>query len=113
MVIVSTIARTAASNAWHSGICPVLIIIIHLDYLIAIQCSHSQEVTWLVLPAAWWLNLCSAINATLPRETLASEFNHPQAGYLRIEAIDWNPEGTGVVPTLIVHLFIGFVQHLP
>jgi len=113
IVIVIAIARTAPSTAQPSGIGPVLIIIIFVDYLIPIQWSNGQEVAWLVLPAAWWLNLCPEIIATLPRETLAGAFNLSRAGCLRIGAIDLIPEGTGVVPPPIVHLIAGFVKHLP
>jgi hypothetical protein len=114
IVIFSAITRTAPYTARRSGIHSVLIIIIILfDYLIPIQWSNGQEVAWLVLPAAWWLNLCHEIIATVPRETLAGAFNLPQAGCLRFAAIDLIPEGMGVVPPPIVHLVAGFVKHLP
>jgi hypothetical protein len=112
IVIVIFIARTALSTARHLRISPVLIIISLVDYLIPIQWSKGQEVTWLVLPAAWRLNLCPEIIATVPRETLTSAFNLSQAGCLQIGAIDLFPEGTGVVPPPIVHLVSGFVKHL-
>jgi hypothetical protein len=60
----------APSTARRSEIHPVLIIIILVDYLIPIQWYNSQEVAWLVLPAAWWLNLWAEIIATEPREML-------------------------------------------
>jgi hypothetical protein len=88
--------RTAPSTAWHSGIRPVVIIIIHVDYLIPIQLFNSQEVAWLVLPAAWWLNLCPEIIATVPRETLAGAFNLPQAGCVPIGAIELIPNARGL-----------------
>jgi len=66
-----------------------------------------------VLLAAWRLNLCPEIIATLPRETLAIAFNLSRAGRLQIGAIDMNPKGTGVVPPPIVHLVAGLVKHLP
>jgi len=113
IVIVIAIARTAPSTAQCSGIRPVLIIIILIDYLIPIQWSNGQEVTWLVLLATWWLNLCPEIIATVPREILAGVLNLSQAGCLKIGAIDLIPEGTGVVPPPIVHLIAGFVKHLP
>jgi len=95
IVIVIAIARTSPSTAQHSGIRPVLIIISLVDYLIPIQWSNGQEVAWLVLPAACWLNLCPESIATIPRETLIGEFNLPQAGCLRIGAIDLIAKGTG------------------
>jgi hypothetical protein len=113
IVIVIAIARTDLSTAQHSGIRPVLINIILVDYLIPIQWSNSQEVAWLVLTAAWWLNSCPEIIATVPRETLAGATNLSQAGFQRIAAIDLIPEGTGVVPSPIVQLIGGFVIHLP
>jgi hypothetical protein len=75
IVIVIAIARSAPSTARRSRIRPVLIIISIVDYLILIQSSNGQEVAWLVLPAAWWLNLCHEIIATVPRATLAAAFN--------------------------------------
>jgi len=51
--MVIAIARTAPSTARCSEIRPVLIIIVVIDYLIPIQQSNTQEVAWLVLPAAW------------------------------------------------------------
>jgi len=113
VVIDIAIARRAPSTTRCSGICPVLIIIILVDYLIRIQWSNNQEVTWLVLPGAWRLNLSPEIIATLQREKLAGVFNLPWAGCLWIGAIDLVPEGTGVVPPPIVHLVTAFVNHLP
>jgi hypothetical protein len=113
VVIVIAITRTAPSTAQRSGIRPVLIIIILVDYVISIQWSNGQEVAWLVLPAAWWLNVCPEIIATVPRETLAGAFILPRAGCLRIGAIDLIPKGTGVVPPPILHSVTGFVKHLP
>ena len=113
IVVVIAIARTAPSTARHSGICPVLIIIILVDHLIPIQWSNGEEVAWLVLPAAWWLNLCPEIIATVPRETLAGAFDLHRAGCLQTGAIDLIPEGMGVGPPAIVHLVGGFVKHLP
>jgi hypothetical protein len=97
-VIVVVIAKPAASTTRRSGIRPVVIIIIVIDYPIPIQWSNSQVVAWLVLPAAWWLNVCPEIIATVPRETLTVAFNLPPAGSLQIGAIDLIPEGMGVVP---------------
>jgi len=112
VVIVIAITRTATSTTWPFGIRPALIIIILVDSLIPIQWCNGQEVAWLVLPAAWWLNLCPEIIATVPRETLASSFHLPRAGCLRIESINFIPEGMGDVPPPIVHLVAGFVKHL-
>jgi len=84
-----------------------------VDYLIPIQWPKDQDITWLVLPAAWWLNLGPEIIATVPRETLAGAFNFPLAGCLHIAALDLIPEGAGVVPPPIVHLATGVVKHLP
>jgi len=75
--------------------------------------SHGQELPSLEVPAAWRLNLCPEIIATVPREKLASAFNLPRAGYLRIGAIGLIPEGTGIVLPPIVHLVMGFFKHLP
>jgi hypothetical protein len=77
VVLVSAIARAAPSTARRSRIRPVVIIICFLDYLIPLQWSNGQKVGWLVLPAAWWLNLCAEIIATVPRETLTGVFNLP------------------------------------
>jgi hypothetical protein len=103
----------APSTAWHCGIRPVLIIIIPVDYLIRIQWSNSQEITWFVKPAAWRLNLCPEMITTVPRELLTAVFNLPRAGCLQIGAFDLIPEGKWVVPPPIVHLVMGFVKHLP
>jgi hypothetical protein len=113
VVIVIAIARTAPSTAWPSGIRPVLIIIILVDYPIPIQSSNSQEVAWLVVPAAWGFNLCLEIIATVPGETLAGAFHLRRAGCLQIGAIDLIPERTGGDLPPIVHLVAGFVKHLP
>ena len=113
IVIVIAIARKATSSSRRSGIRPVIIIIILVDYLIPIRRANSQQVAWLVLPAAWWLNHCPEIITTVPRESLSSDCNLPRAGCLRIGAIDLIPEVMGVVPPAIVHLVAGFVKHLP
>jgi hypothetical protein len=113
ILIITAIARRAPSTARRFGIRPVLSIIILVYYLIPIQWSNGQELAWLVLLAAWWLNLCPEIIATLQRESLAGEFNLPRPGCLRIGATDLTPEGMGVVPPLIFHLVAGFVKHLP
>jgi hypothetical protein len=113
IVIVIAIAKTAPSTARRSGIRPVLIIIILVDYLIPIPWSNGQEVAWLVLPGAWWFNLGPEIIATVPRETLAGAFILRRADCLRIAAIDLIPEGIGVIPPPIVPLVTGFVKHLP
>jgi len=102
----------ASTTARCSGIGPVLIIIILVYYPIPILWSNSKQLTWLVLPAAWWLNLGPEIIGTVARESLAGEFHLPWAGCLRIGAIDLIPEATGVVPPTIVHLRAGFVKHL-
>jgi hypothetical protein len=113
IVIVIAISRMAPSTARRTVIRPVLIVIILIDYLIPIQWPNGQEVSWLVLPAAWWLNLCPGIIATVLRESLAGAYNLPQAGCLQIGEIDLIPEGMGVVPPPIVHLVAGFITHLP
>jgi len=113
VIIVNAIARMAPSTAQHSGICLVLIIIILVDYLIPIRWSYGQEVSWLVIPAAWRRHLCPGIITTLPRETFTGAFNLPRAGCLWIDAIELIPEGTGVVPPPIVHLVAGLVKCLP
>jgi hypothetical protein len=113
IVIVIAIARAAPSTTRRSGIRPVLITIIVVNYLNAIQWSDGQDIAWLVLPAAWWLNLCPETIATIPRESLACAFNLPRDGCLRIGAIDLIPEGMGVVLPPIVHLVADLVKHLP
>jgi len=113
VVIVIVITRMALSSARHSGICHVLIIIILVDCLIPIQWSNSQEVVWLVLPAARCLDHCPEIIATIPWETLGGEFNLSRAGCLQIGAIHLIPECTGVVPPPVVHLVAGCVKQLP
>jgi len=80
VVIVIVIARTAPSTAQLSGIRPVLIIIIRVDYLIPITWSNGQEVACLLLLGDSRLNLCRGIIATVPRETLAGAFNFSPAG---------------------------------
>jgi hypothetical protein len=92
IVIVIAIARMAPSPARRSGICPVLIIIILEDYHIPILWSNSQEVAWLVLPAAWWLNHCPEIIATIPRETHASVFNIPELVVCGLERLGSSPK---------------------
>jgi len=104
---------TAPSTARRSGIPPVIIVIILVDYLIPIQWSNSQDVAWLVLPAAWRLNLCPEIIATVPREMLTGACNLSRVGCLQIGSIDMIPESTGVVLPPIVHFVKGFVNHLP
>jgi hypothetical protein len=59
---------------------PVIAIIILVHNHIPIQWSNRQEVACFVLPAAWRLNLYPDIIAPVPRETLTSVFNLPQAG---------------------------------
>jgi len=113
VVFVIAIARMAPSTAWRTGTSPVLMIIFLSDYLIPIQWSNSQEVAWLVLPAAWWLTLCPEIIPIVPREMLARALNLPCAGCLRIGAIDLIPNEMGVVPPPTVHLDASFVNHLP
>ena len=103
----------AASTTRRFRIRPVVITIILVDYLILIQSSKGEEVAWLVLPAAWWLNLCTGIIDTIPRKTLAAAFNLPRPGCLRIGEIDLIREGTGVIPPSIVYLIAGFVKHFP
>jgi hypothetical protein len=62
--------RMAPSTTWHSGIRPVLIIIILIDYLIPIQWSNSHEVARLVLQASWRLNLYTEIIAVVRMRVL-------------------------------------------
>jgi hypothetical protein len=113
IVIIIAMTRTAPSTARRSRIHPGVIIIILVDYFIPTQWSNGQQVAWLVLPAAWWLNLCPEIIATVPIEILASAVNLPRAGCLRIGVIDLIPEGTLLVPRPILHFIAGFVKHLP
>jgi len=67
----------------------------------------------MLLPAAWRLNLCPGIIATVPSEILTGVFNFPQGGCWQIGVIDLISEGVEVVPPPIVHLVAGFVQYLP
>jgi len=62
---------------------------------------------WLVLPAAWRLNLCAGIIASISGESLAGALNFPRAGSLRIGVIALISEGAGVVPLPIVDLVAG------
>jgi hypothetical protein len=95
------------------GIRPVLIIIIILlNYLIPMQWSNGKEVVWIELPTSWRLNLCPEIISNVPREMITGELKLPRAGYQRIGAIDLNPEGTGIDPPPIIHIVVGFINHL-
>jgi hypothetical protein len=113
VVIVIAIAWTAPFTARRTGIRPVDIVIIFVDYLIPIQWSNFQELAWFVLPTASWLNLCPEIIATVPRETLTGAFNLPRDGCMQIGVIDLIPECTGIVPPPIFHLVAGLVENLP
>jgi uncharacterized membrane protein len=77
VIIVIAIAMKTPSPARCSGIRPVVIIIILIDYLIPIQWSNSQSVAWFVLLAAGRLNLCREIIATIPTEMLTCALNLP------------------------------------
>jgi len=101
------------STAQHCRICPVLAIIIHIDYFIPIQWSNCQDITWLVLLATWRLDLCPPIIATGIRQRLPGTLIPPLAGCLQVRAIYLIPEGSGVVSPAIVHLVMGIVKHLP
>jgi hypothetical protein len=57
VIIVFAIAKTPPSTALHSGICPVLIIIILVKFVLLIHRFNRQAVTWFVWVAAWRLNL--------------------------------------------------------
>jgi len=57
VIVVIAIAGMAPSSARCSGILPILIIIIIVDHLIPIQWTIGQQVAWLVVLAACWLNL--------------------------------------------------------
>jgi len=113
VVIVITMARTAPSTAWHSGIRPVVVIIILVDSLIPIQWANPQEVARFLWLAAWRLKCCPEIIATVPREMLTGALYLPRAGFLRTGAINLIPEGKGVVQLPIVYLVTGFVKQLP
>jgi len=113
VVIVINIASTTVSSARCSGIRPVLVIFMVVNYLIPIQWSNSDNVTWLVLPPACQLNLCPEIISTTPRESLGDVFNVPLAGSLWIGVIYLIPEGMRVIPPSIVHLVVAFVKYLP
>jgi hypothetical protein len=93
--------------------CPVLIIFILINYLIPMQLFNAQEVAWLVLSAAWRLNLCRELNGRITRETLSGSFNLPRGGCLRSGVINAILEEMGIVSSPIFHLFTGFVKPLP
>jgi len=113
VVIVISISRTAPSTSLRTWIQAVLVALNLVQYLIPIQWSNSQEVGSLVLPAAWWLNICPEIIATMPRETLSDAINLCRAGCLQIGVIDLIPEGMWVILPPIVRLVARFVKHLP
>jgi len=77
VVIVIAIARAAPSIAGHTGMRPVVIIIILIEYLIPIQWSNGEEVAWFVLPTAWRFTLCPEIIAIIPGETPTGAYNLP------------------------------------
>jgi hypothetical protein len=54
--------------------------LILVDCLIPNQWSNGQEVTWLVLPAPWWLNSCPEIITTVRGETLGGVLILPRTG---------------------------------
>jgi hypothetical protein len=111
--MVIAIARSALSTTRRCTICQVVIINILVDYLIPIHWSTGPEVAWLVLPAAWWLNLYREIIATVLRETLAGAVNLPRAGCLLISPVNLIPESTWVVSPPIVHVITDLVKYLP
>jgi len=86
--IVIAIVRTVRSTTRRSGICPVLIIIILVNYLRPIKWATGQQVTWLVLPAYWRMNLCPEFFATIPRDMLPGMLNLLRAGWQRVGTID-------------------------
>jgi len=73
---------------------------------------ESYDVARRSLPAAWRINLCPAIIATVLREMLTSAFNLSRAVRPQIGEINSIPEGTGVVPPPIDHLVARFVKPL-
>jgi hypothetical protein len=106
IVILIGIARPPPFTARRTVICPIVTIIILVGYRIQLQWSNGQDVAWVVHPAAWQLNHCTGIIATLPREMLTSVFNPPLAGCLPIGAINLITEGTWVVPPQNLHFFM-------
>jgi len=99
IIIVIAIARSAPPTARYSGISPVLIIIILVDYLSTIQWSNGQEVSQLALLATWRLNLCPEIVATVPREMLAGAFNLTQSWLSVAWSYQLDPWSLGGCPT--------------
>jgi len=77
IVLVIAIARMACSTTRRTGILPVVIINILVDYLISAQWSQSEEVTWFVNPAAWPVNLCPEINAAISTEMITGSHTLP------------------------------------
>jgi len=105
--------RTASATSQHSVIHPLLLSIILVHSVIAIEWSHGQEVSRLVLQAALRGNVSAQIIATVPRGMHASGFNHPRAGRQQIWVINLFTKHMGVIPPPIDHLVAGFVEHLP
>jgi hypothetical protein len=112
IVSVVAIAWTVPSSSGRSVICPVSIIIILIEYLIPIQSSNGQEISWLVLPATWRLNYCPDIIATISRKMIPWVANSSRAGCLPVMAINLISEGTGIVPLSIVQFIPGVVKRL-
>jgi hypothetical protein len=83
-VIVISIAMTAPATAQRTVTSQVPIIFILVMYLIPIPWSRGQEVTWLVLPAGWYHNLCPEIAATVPSEMLAGALHYSCPVCLRV-----------------------------
>jgi hypothetical protein len=81
-----------------------------VDHLIPIQWSNGQEVAWLVLLAAWWLNLGTENIATVQREMLTGALYLARAVCIRIGAIDLIPEGNRGYPTTTGSFGPGFFQ---
>jgi hypothetical protein len=111
--MVIALARTASSTTWRGAIRPILITIILVDDLIPIQWSEGQKVAWLVLLAAWWLDLWPEIIPTIPTETRTGAIHLLHAGCLWSAAIDLISKGTWVFPLPIVHFATSFVKRLP
>jgi hypothetical protein len=70
---------TVPSTPRRSVICPVLGIIILVDYLIPFQWSNCQKVAWFKRLSAWQHKVYPEIIGTVQREMLTSTFNLPQA----------------------------------
>jgi hypothetical protein len=105
--------RPAPSTSQRSGIRSVLLSIFLVDVYTLICPFDGQQVAWLLLLAAWLLNLYPEMITTVTRETFNGESIVSRADCLRIGVINMIPGDGEVIPLPIVHLVVGFVKHSP